>query len=137
MARVSGDRDRNPPNRPPAPAESLPDREMMRDDTLDLNVSRAFADPDGDSLTWAASAAPDVVTVTAAGSRVTLTAVGAGTATIAVLAHLTELRQALAAAYTASGRTPPRWTDAAPTGGATPIRAAHLTELRAAVVALE
>ena len=36
-----------------------------------------------------------------------------------------------------SGAAEPRWTDAAPTAGTTPIRAAHLTELRAAVVALE
>ena len=53
------------------------------------------------------------------------------------LAHLLDLREALAAAYAASGQPAPRWTDAAPGGGAIPIRAAHLTELRAAVQALE
>ena len=31
----------------------------------------------------------------------------------------------------------PRWTDAAPAAGTTPIRAAHLMELRAAALALE
>ena len=53
------------------------------------------------------------------------------------LAHLLELREALAAAYDASGRTRPRWSDPSPAPGRTPIRAAHVTELRAAVVALE
>ena len=48
-----------------------------------------------------------------------------------------ELRTALADAYAAAGQPAPRWTDAAPAAGATPIRAAHLMELRAAVTALE
>ena len=51
--------------------------------------------------------------------------------------HLLELRSALAEAYGASGRAVPRWTDASPVSGSTPIRAAHVTELRAAVLALE
>ena len=53
------------------------------------------------------------------------------------LAHLLELRAALAAAYSATGRPVPRWTDASPTAESTPIRAAHVTELRVAVLALE
>ena len=53
------------------------------------------------------------------------------------LAHLLELREALAAAYARAGRAVPGWTDAGPVAGTTPIRAAHLMELRAAVVALE
>ena len=53
------------------------------------------------------------------------------------LAHLLELREALAEAYAAAGRPAPRWTDPAPAAGTTPIRAAHLNELRAAVLALE
>ena len=52
------------------------------------------------------------------------------------LAHLLELRTALTDAYTAAGRTAPRWTDDAPAVGA-PIRAAHLTELRVAAMTLE
>ena len=50
------------------------------------------------------------------------------------LAHLLELREALAAAYAAARRSAPRWTDAALAAGSTPIRAAHLMELRAAVL---
>ena len=53
------------------------------------------------------------------------------------LAHLQELREALADAYEATGRAAPGWTDAAPATGSTPIRAAHVMELRVAVVALE
>ena len=53
------------------------------------------------------------------------------------LAHLLELRSALAAAYAARGRSAPTWTDPAPAPGTTPVRAAHMTELRAAVVALQ
>ena len=48
-----------------------------------------------------------------------------------------ELRSALAAVYTAAGRSAPRWTDPAPVRGRTAIRAVHLMELRAAVAALE
>lgn len=53
------------------------------------------------------------------------------------LSHLLELREALAAAYRASGRAGPVFTDVTPMSGTTPIRAVHLTELRAAVVALQ
>ena len=48
-----------------------------------------------------------------------------------------ELRSALVEAYRAAGRAAPRWTDASPSAGTSPIRAAHVTELRAAVLALE
>ena len=51
--------------------------------------------------------------------------------------HLLELREALAAAYSAMGQAAPGWTDAATVAGATPIKAVHLMELRAAVIALE
>ncbi len=52
------------------------------------------------------------------------------------LAHLLELREALAEAYAASGRTSPAYTDPMPIAGTTPIRAVHLMELRAGVTAL-
>ena len=51
--------------------------------------------------------------------------------------HLTELRAALAEAYSAAGRAAPAYTDPVVTAGATAIRAAHLMELRAVVAALE
>ena len=55
--------------------------------TLDVDVSQAFVDPDGDSLTYnVSSSAPHVVTASAAGARVTLTAVSVGSAQIRVTA---------------------------------------------------
>ena len=74
-------------NQPPAAVGALPDRDLMRHDRLDLDLSAAFADPDGDPLRYAvSSSAPEVVTVLAAGARLTLAAVGTGAATIRVTA---------------------------------------------------
>ena len=74
-------------NQPPVAMETLADRELTLGGSLDLDVSLVFAEPDGDALTFTvSSSAPDVVTVLASGNRVTLTAVGAGTATIRVTA---------------------------------------------------
>ena len=80
-------RDRPGANRPPAATGNLPGRELSLHDTLTVDVSQAFVDPDGDALTYAVStSAPQVVTVLAAGPRVTLTPVGSGSATIRVTA---------------------------------------------------
>ena len=74
-------------NRPPAASGTLPDRALALPGTLAVDVSSAFVDPDGDPLTYAVStSAPDIVALQAAGARVTLTAVAAGTATIRVTA---------------------------------------------------
>ena len=70
-------------NQPPAAAGALPDQDLMRHDRLDLDLSAAFADPDGDPLRYAvSSSAPAVATVLASGARLTLAAVGIGAATI-------------------------------------------------------
>ena len=74
-------------NQPPAAVGALPDRSLMRHDRLVVDLSPTFVDPDGDVLAYAvSSSAPEVVTVLAAGSRLTLTAVGVGTAAIRVTA---------------------------------------------------
>ena len=74
-------------NQPPVAVGTLPDRELTLHGTLDVDVSPAFVDPDGDALRYTvASSTPDVVTVLAAGASVTLTAVGEGTASIRVTA---------------------------------------------------
>ena len=74
-------------NQPPAAVDALPDRDLRRYDRLDVDLSPAFVDPDGDALAYTvSSSAPDVVTVLAAGARVTLTAVGTGAAAIRVTA---------------------------------------------------
>ena len=75
------------PNRPPAAVGTLPDRTLALNATLDVDVSQAFVDPDGDALGYTvSSSAPDVVGTRVAGARVTLTAVGAGAAAIRVTA---------------------------------------------------
>ena len=52
--------------------------------------------------------------------------------------HITELRTALNAAYTACSVAPPTYpTDPTLTAGSTFVKAAHIAELRAAIVALE
>ena len=82
-------RDRIPgrANRPPAVVGTLPDRRLALGSMLDVDVSQAFVDPDGDALSYRVSWSPrNVLTVEAGGTRVTLTAVGVGTATIQVTA---------------------------------------------------
>ena len=74
-------------NRPPAALETLHDRDLALPGTLAVDVSRAFVDPDGDPLTYTVlSLTPAVVTVRAAGARVTLTAMSAGASAIWVTA---------------------------------------------------
>ena len=74
-------------NQPPAVVGALPDRDLRRHDRLDLDLSAAFADPDGDPLRYrVSSSAPGVATVLATGARATLAAVGIGAATIRVTA---------------------------------------------------
>ena len=128
-------RDRPSPagaNRPPVwVADTLPDRTLLHDGTLDVDVSQAFVDPDGDALAYTvSSSAPQVVTVLAAGARVTLTAVGWGTAAIEVAAaDPGGLTAAGSFAVTVTGPGIP-FTDAAIRPGVTPVRAVHFTELR-------
>ena len=121
-------------NRAPVAVGTLPDRRLSLDATLDVDLSRAFDDPDGDPLTYAAStSAADVATVRVAGARVTLTAVGEGTAAIRVtatdpggLSAEQQFRATVAA-------VPQPFTDDPLLPGVTPIRAVHFAELRTRV----
>ena len=76
--------------RQPAPVAvgTLPDRRLASaGDTLDVDVSQAFVDRDGDALTYtASSSAPWVLRAGATGAVVTLTAAGEGAATVRVTA---------------------------------------------------
>ena len=125
------DRDSRP-NRPPTAADTLPDRTLPLPGTLTVDVSRAFADPDGDPLTYAvSSSAPGVVAVTAAGPRVTLTAVSIGAATIGVTAtDRGGLSAAQSFAVTVADRPSAPFTDDPVRPGVTPVRAVHFIELR-------
>ena len=132
---------RDPParaNRPPVPAAgALPARSLWPHAMLNVDVSGAFVDPDGDALAYTvSSSAPDVVTVLAAGARVTLRAVSEGTATIRVTATDPgglSATQAFTVMVTTM-RAP--FTDDSIVPGVTPIKAVHFTELRMRIDAL-
>ena len=75
------------PNRPPRAFGALPDRTLAQDAVVETDVSSAFLDPDGDTLTYTvSSSAPQVVAVGASGPRVTMTAMAGGTAMVRVTA---------------------------------------------------
>ena len=131
---------RDPParvNRPPAASGVLPARVLTLPGTLTVDVSSAFVDPDGNPLTYTvSSSAPDVVTVLAAGARVTLTAMGEGTATIRVTATDPGGLSAAQSFTVTVTAAPAPFTDDPIRPGVTPIKAVHFTELRARIDAL-
>ncbi len=74
-------------NRRPVVLENLPDRGFTSAGTLEVDVSRAFADPEGEELSYTvSSSAPQVVATRVAGSVVTLMAASEGVAAIGVTA---------------------------------------------------
>ena len=125
-------------NRRPAAVGVLPDRRLARGGALDVDVSQAFADPDGDRLTYrVSSSAPRVATVRAAGPRVTVTAAGEGAAAIRVTAtDPGGLSAVQSFTVTVTATAPAPFTDDPLVPGATPVRAVHFTELRARVDAV-
>ena len=128
----------DPSNRAPTSTGALPDRTLSPDTTLNVDVSRAFVDPDGDVLTYAVStSAPQVVTARAAGALVTLTAVGEGAATIRVTAtDPGGLSAARSFTVTVSTTVSGSFTDDPLQPGVTPVKAVHFTELRTRIDAL-
>lgn len=125
---------RNPANRAPAPVGRLPDRTLQMDAGLEvLGVAGAFRDPDGDALTYAAaSSAPAVARARADGSRVTLTPVAPGAASVAVTATDAIGPDGSAAQrfVVTVVRSVTAFTDHPLRPGVTPVRAVHLLELR-------
>jgi len=74
-------------NRRPVTIAYLPDRTVTPGTGMEVDLSRAFVDPDGDALTYTvSSSAAQVAAASAAGAVVTLTALSEGTATIGVAA---------------------------------------------------
>ena len=123
-------------NLPPAAVGALPDRTLQVGSTLEMDLSAAFADPDQDPLTFAASSSsPSVVAVRALGARVTLTASALGAATIRVTATDPAGQSAAQSFAVTVTRTPP-FTDDPLQPGATPVRAVHFTELRTRIDAV-
>ena len=76
------------PNRAPVPAVPVaPAQTAIVGDTLNVDVSPFFTDPDGDILTYTAeSGNTSIATVTVEGSVVSAAAVGAGSTTLTVTA---------------------------------------------------
>ncbi|WP_428274967.1 Ig-like domain-containing protein [Candidatus Palauibacter sp.] len=76
------------PNRAPVAAGTIPPQTVFLEETVTVDVSAAFADPDGDPLTFeAASSDTAVVVVTTAGAEVTLEGAGRGAAAVTVTAR--------------------------------------------------
>ena len=76
------------PNRPPvANVPVVSPQTAVVGDTINLDVSPFFTDPDGDALTFSANSSnTSLVTVSVAGSVVSATAVGVGSTTLTVTA---------------------------------------------------
>lgn len=138
-------------NRRPVVLENLPDRSLAAAGTLEVDVSGAFVDPDGEVLSYTvSSSAPQVVATRVAGALVTLTAASEGIAGIRVTATDPgglSAAQAFAVvtvpdpALTSEqyGRYRETWQALAGDAivpGATPVRASHLTELRSRIDAV-
>ena len=125
-------------NRRPTAVEILPDRSLALDGTLNVDVSGAFVDPDGDALTYTvSSSAPQVVAARAAGALLTLTASGVGAATIRVTAtDAGSLSATQSFTVTVSMMASGTFTDDPIQPGVTPVKAIHFTELRTRIDAL-
>ncbi|MCE2398561.1 MAG: Ig-like domain-containing protein [Gemmatimonadetes bacterium] len=69
------------PNRAPEVSDPIPDAELHVGETIDVDLSGHFADPDGDDLSYAATSSDEgVATASAAGASLTVAAVGQGSA---------------------------------------------------------
>ena len=75
------------PNRAPAAVGAIPDDTVAVGDSIEVDASAYFTDPDGDALTIAAASSDTaVVTTRVAGDAVTVTARARGEATVTVTA---------------------------------------------------
>ena len=75
------------PNQAPMPADTIPDQTLTEGDTIMLDVSGNFVDPDGDTLVYMAeSSSMSVAMATVSGSTVTIVARAPGRATVTVTA---------------------------------------------------
>ena len=75
------------PNRPPVVRAPVPQQTVNAGETVGLDVSAYFSDPDGDALTYEAlSSDPATVAVTVHGDAVQISGVARGEATVTVVA---------------------------------------------------
>ena len=76
------------PNRPPEAVGTIPGQTVTMGQSVRVDLTDHFRDPDGDALTYeASSGAPRVVSVSVSGSTLTLFGVAEGTATVTATAH--------------------------------------------------
>ena len=132
---------RDPPaaaNRPPEPVGTLPPLRIgLNEGAATVHVPGAFRDPDGDPLTYGATtSAAQVAAVSVSGSRVTVTPVSAGAATVRVTATDPGGLSAAQTFMVTVGRATRSFTDHPLVRGVTPIRAIHFMELRERIDAL-
>lgn len=77
-----------PANRPPVATGTIPAANIFVDDTVTVDVSAYFSDPDGDRLSYDATVSPGTVaSVSVAGSVVTIVGVARGLGTVTVTAR--------------------------------------------------
>ena len=75
------------PNRAPSVSSEIPDAELHVGDTVGVELSEHFSDPDGDELTYTATSSDDeVATASASGAALSVAGVGQGTASVTVTA---------------------------------------------------
>ncbi|WP_419938275.1 Ig-like domain-containing protein [Candidatus Palauibacter sp.] len=94
IASCGGDGTTEPPPPPPPPPPaapvavgSIPAQVMTAGQSVTVDVTPFFSDPDGGTLTYTAASSDDgVVSVSLSGGSLTVTAVAAGTATVTVTA---------------------------------------------------
>ncbi len=79
------------PNRAPTVTNAIPDQLMTEGDTVTIDLSSYFSDPDGDALTYTATSSdPGVLSASVSGSELTLVAVAPGEASVTVTATDTD-----------------------------------------------
>ena len=95
-------------NQPPVPVGSIPERVVEVGDTVDLDLTAYFRDPDGDPLVFAASATDTtVVDPSVSGATLEVVAVAKGTDTLTITAADGEgLRATQPFAVTVPNRAP-------------------------------
>ena len=99
------------PNRAPRAVNTPPDIEVEVGGEVSARVSGYFADPDGDSLTFAGGSFDEAVaTVSASGDRLTIRAVAKGTSAISVTAEDPEGLTAVVSFDVRVPNRPPRVT---------------------------
>jgi len=80
-----GDDPVDPPNRAPVASATIPDATVAVGDSVTLDLTPYFSDPDGDTLVFkAVSSDASVATVSASRSTVTTRGVAKGAATVTV-----------------------------------------------------